>query len=213
MKSPLQRLISSVPWLKGKTLAALLVGINLLAACAITSSTVPLNDTPWPSRQASLKALRYWDVSGRIAVINDQQGWHASLRWIQQGSAYAIELFGPLGQGRLNIQGSPQGVSMQTADGQVLSAADPEQLLEQTTGMRIPISGLVYWLRGLPDPSQSSELTGNEKGQLTRLNQGDWVIEYPLYTEVAKLELPTRIQAYRDPLKVKVIIDTWKLRP
>jgi outer membrane lipoprotein LolB len=213
MKSPLQRLISSVPWLKGKTLAALLAGINLLAACAITSSTVPLNDTPWLSRQASLKALRYWDVSGRIAVINDQQGWHASLRWIQRGSAYAIELFGPLGQGRLNIHGSPQGVSMQTADGQVLSAADPEQLLEQTTGMRIPISGLVYWLRGLPDPSQSSELTGNEKGQLTRLNQGDWVIEYPLYTEVAKLELPTRIQAYRDQLKVKVVIDTWKLQP
>ena len=185
----------------------------LLSACAAVPLSVPLASTPWPSRQATLNALHYWDASGRIAVVNEQNGWHASLHWIQQGPNYVIELFGPLGQGRLTIQGNPKTVSVQTSDGQVLSAVAPEQLLEQTTGMRVPINGLIYWLRGLPDPAQQSELSGDQQGRLTRLEQGGWVIEYPVYAEVAQLELPTRIQAQRDQLKVKVVIERWQLQP
>jgi outer membrane lipoprotein LolB len=195
-----------------RSLLGSLLPLIMVASCAVAPSAVPLAQTPWRARQTSLSALQHWEVSGRIAVVNEEQGWHASLHWVQQGPYYAIDLFGPLGQGRMNIQGSPQSVSVQTADGQVLQANDPEQLLQQSTGIRIPVTGLVYWLRGLPDPSRPSELTGDEQGRLTRLEQGGWVIEYPRYAAVERLELPTHIQAQRDQLRVKVVIDQWNLR-
>lgn len=200
-------------WWDVSRLSALLCCIiGVLAACATTPPGVDLAETPWPARQAALRALQRWELSGRIAVVNEQDGWHASLRWQQLGPDYAIELFGPFGQGRLDIHGNRQGVRVLTADGQSLSASDPEQLLEQTTGMRIPLTGLIYWLRGLPNPAQESELTGDPEGRLTRLQQGGWMIEYPLYRRVGALELPVRIQAQRDQLKVKLVVEQWHLQ-
>jgi outer membrane lipoprotein LolB len=65
----------------------------------------------------------------------------------------------------------------------------------------------------VPDPAQPSELAGDEQGRLTRLEQGGWVIDYPAYGQVAALELPTRIQAQRDQIKVKLVIEQWNLQP
>lgn len=214
MNGLFQRLLRPVLLLvkqQAEPFIALLVGIALLGACAVAPPVAPLANTPWAARQAALNALRQWSAVGRIAVVNDQDGWHASLSWVQQGPDYAIELLGPFGQGRVSIQGNPQGVSLQTADGRFLSAADPDQLLQDTIGVRIPVSGLMYWVRGVPDPAQPSELAGDEQGRLTRLEQGGWVIDYPAYGQVAALELPTRIQAQRDQIKVKLVIEQWNL--
>ncbi len=183
----------------------------LLGACATTAET-PLYPG-WQARQTALSALRDWSVTGRLALTNEQQGWHASLHWIQQGPAYVIDLIGPLGQGRVRIRGDARTVSLQTADGQLLHSTDPEQLLEQAVGVRIPLKGLLYWVRGLPDPGQHSTLTQDEQGRLSRLEQGGWVIDYLGYMPVANLELPKRIRAYQGELKVQVFISEWSLQP
>jgi outer membrane lipoprotein LolB len=184
----------------------------LLGACA-TSVETPLHPG-WQARQTALSALHNWSLNGRLVVTNEQQGWHASLYWVQQGPVYAIDLIGPLGQGRVHIRGNGREVSLQTADGQVVHAADPEQLLEQAVGVRIPLKGLLYWVRGLPDPDQrSTALVPDDQGRLGRLEQGGWAIDYLDYTPVADLELPRRIRASQGDIKVQVVISEWSLRP
>lgn len=185
----------------------------LIAACAGISPVETLTDTRWAARQAKLSAINDWTLSGRIGVIENQKGWHASLYWNQQGQAYSIELIGPLGQGRLRIRGNEREVTVRTADGQVLSAPRPEQLLEETVGFRIPVDGLVYWIRGLPDPSQRRLLKGDQQGRLLRLEQNGWVIEYPRYMQVADLELPAQIRARRGDVQLKLVIKKWDLPP
>jgi outer membrane lipoprotein LolB len=188
-----------------------LIALVLLAGCATPVETA--THPAWPARQRALAALRDWSVNGRLAVTTAQEGWHVSLYWVQQGPVYHIDLIGPLGQGRVRIQGDAQGVSLRTADGQFQRATDADELLTQAVGVRIPLNGLLYWMRGLPDPGQPGALALDEQGRLSRLEQDGWQIDYLDYMPVAPLELPRRIRATQGEIKVQVVVNDWSLAP
>jgi outer membrane lipoprotein LolB len=183
-----------------------------MAGCAGPALQPPAA-VPWLARQEALTGVRDWSIDGRIGITNAQEGWHASLQWAQQGPAYAIDLFGPWGQGRVRIEGDARGVSVRTADGQVRRAADPERLLGETLGVRIPLNGLRYWVRSLPDPNRPSELQGDPQGRLSRLEQDGWVIDYPRYAQVGSMELPAQIRARQEDWQVRIAIREWNLQP
>lgn len=183
-----------------------------MTACASSPSSQFLTDSSWRERKAALSTLQTWHIVGRVSVTSEQEGWHATLNWVQQGSAYSIDLIGPLGQGRLRITSDGQNVQLRTSDGKVFHAMDADQLLEETLGLRIPVNGLVYWVRGLPDPLQANVLAGDSQGRLTRLEQNGWVIDYLRYGQQApELELPTRIRAHQDAWTVQMVIKNWNL--
>jgi outer membrane lipoprotein LolB len=188
-----------------------LVALALLAGCATPVETA--THPAWPARQRTLVALRDWSVNGRLAVTTAQEGWHVSLYWVQQGPVYSIDLIGPLGQGRVRIQGDARGVSLRTADGQLQRATDADELLARAVGVRIPLNGLLYWVRGVPDPGQPGALALDEQGRLSRLEQGGWRIEYLDYMPVAALELPRRIRATQGEIKVQIVVNDWSLAP
>jgi len=200
----------TLPGAINRWLLALLLGV--LSACATTPPPVEsLSDTPWPLRRAALTALDTWSVVGRISVHDGQRGWQAGLRWAQHEDVFVIDIIGPFGQGRVRIWGDLQSVRLRTADGRVVRAASAEDLLEAVIGQRLPVAAMKYWVRGLPNPERRSVLAGDERGRLTQLEQDDWKIDYLRYLPVAELELPTRIRAHRDALKVQLVIERWAL--
>ncbi|MDQ2694522.1 MAG: outer membrane lipoprotein LolB, partial [Pseudomonadota bacterium] len=115
--------------------ALLLAGVLALAGCVTAPPTLP-SAGPWAERLAALSGLDHWTVEGRIAVNKAAEGWTASLLWTQRGVDYTIDLIGPLGQGRLRIQGDATGVQARTADGQLYRDDDPARLLERATGVQ-----------------------------------------------------------------------------
>ena len=187
--------------------------IVLSAGCAVAPPASPTAPDVWAARQSTLARLTQWQADGRIGVVNGQDGWHASFQWAQQDPTYRIDIIGPLGQGRITIQGDEREVSIQTQDGQRSTAPDPDLLLEQTLGLRLPVTGLRYWVRGLPAPGPTALLQTDAAGRLTRLEQNGWVIEYPSYapSSVFNLDLPERIVARRLDLGVKLVIEQWML--
>ena len=124
----------------------------LLAACAATPPRGPRGDAEqvWHSRQAALTALTDWSFTGRIGITLGDQGWHAALDWRQHAGVYDIRISGPLGQGVGLLHGDPNGVLLRTSDHKESRAADAESLLHARFGWWVPVSGLQYWLRGLP---------------------------------------------------------------
>ena len=200
-----------LPQWPGRRYLAGLIALALLAGCATPVETA--THPAWPARQRALAALRDWSVNGRLAVITAQEGWHVSLHWVQQGPVYNIDLIGPLGQGRVRIQGDAQGVALRTADGQLQRATDADELLARAVGVRIPLNGLLYWVRGLPAPGQPSTLALDEQGRLSRLEQDGWQIDYLDYMPVAPLELPRRIRATQGEIKVQIVVNDWSLVP
>jgi outer membrane lipoprotein LolB len=196
-----------------RTLFLIVAALLLVAACATSPSSQFVTNSPWPQRKATLNTLQDWQLSGRVSVTSEQDGWHATLNWVQQGSEYTIDLIGPLGQGRLRISRDGENVQLRTSDGRVFYATDADQLVEKTLGLRMPVNGLVYWVRGLPDPLQASVLAGDSQGRLTQLEQNGWIIDYLRYAQQGQgIELPTRIRAHQDEWTVQMVIKKWNLK-
>ncbi len=185
--------------------------VALVGGCATTQPLHSADARSWTERRAILSTYSDWSLSGRIGITTPQEGWHASLDWVQQSGDYTIDLIGPLGQGRVLIRGDQQSVEVQTPEGRRVSANDPDRLVQESLGLRIPIKGLTYWVRGFPNPERPSQVEGDDQGRVTHIEQDGWLIDYPRYETVAGLEMPARINARRGDVSVRVAISAWKV--
>ena len=187
---------------------------GLLGGCATSPEPIsPGNQKDWHKHLAQVSALDAWHVQGRVAVNKtnktNRSGGTAHFDWQQQGDQYHIRLRGPFGQGAVELFGDAQAVRLVRPNQQVITASSAEHLLQQQTGWHLPISSLVYWLRGIPaPPSQTSPLV-DEHGRLVHLLQHGWGIAFARYTPFEKLFLPKRLQLKGEGLRVKIIIDEW----
>lgn len=186
----------------------------LLAGCS-TSPPRPLpddNQLAWQARQMQLAELDNWQLSGRLAIQTDHEGWHVKIDWTQQHQAYTIQLIAPLGQGAMRLQGDEHFVTLQTDDGESFSAPDPGALLQQRFGWRVPVVALRYWVLGLPAPGPHEQQL-DDYGRLTRLQQGEWEVQFPDYENHSGVELPRRVFVNNHRAKVRLVVSEWQLQP
>ncbi len=187
-------------------------GFMLLSACA-TPPTIPASpdNAAWQAHRQALLALDNWQARGRIAVRAGEQGWSAGFDWRQAGGDYRIRLRGPFGQGALELEGDATGVWLTRPGQPAVFTTDPESLLEQETGWRLPVAGMDHWLRGLPDDGDDAVLQLDVDGRLAILDQRGWRIRYQAYRDVGGYALPKRLVLQRDGLRIKVLVDSWEL--
>ena len=183
-----------------------------LSACStLPTRTEAELENLWLVQQHSLGQFHTWDISGRLAIQTGDQGWHVSFHWQQDDVGYHMALSAPLGQETAELQGDAQGVTLLLADGRTVTAVDPEELLFKQLGWRVPIAGLRYWVRGLPVPDTMEEHGLDKEGRLRWLDQSGWRISYRDYGDISGKTLPTRIFLDKNGLKVRLVIDEWKL--
>ncbi len=197
----------------------ILFSLLLLTLTACSTTSPPLlppvadRDATWQQRQTDLSAINHWLLNGRMAVLNDDEAWHLNMTWQRQSDNYLLDLSGPFGAGQARLSGSPAGVSLQDSDQNVFYADTPDQLLQQITGMRIPVQSLFYWIYGLPDkhsPVERVEL--DAYGRLAVLQQNGWQVTFKTYMQVRQHALPRKIVIQGFNLKVKIVIDNWDLQ-
>ena len=180
----------------------------LLSSCAVAPLQMPSS----PGKNRLLAAnLTNWHAQGKIGVQSIQDSGSASFDWQQHANLYRIKLAGPLGLGNIDIQSNAGNVLLIAANGKTYTAATPETLLWQTTGWRLPISNLKYWIRGLPVPHQTTRFQYNKYGLLTDLKQNAWQIQFANYTNVDGIFLPNKIWITSANLKIKILVYQWEL--
>ena len=195
-----------------RTCAAILI-ISMIAGCA----TVPpadreLQSASWTRHQDKLSGLTVWEASGRISVRFKNEGWSASLQWHQDKQEYFLRLIAPLGRGTYEITGDAEGVALRTGRDEVIHARNPEILMEENLGWHVPLTGLVYWIRGLPVPgTRTDALLLDERGRMTDLRQSGWTVNYASYADTGGYVLPGKIALNNEELKVRLVIRDWKL--
>lgn len=115
------------------------------------------------------------------------------------------------------------GAVLRDAEQNIYRNASAEELLMRTTGFRLPLDGLDYWVRGLPAPGSEAERELDVWGRLVRLRQLGWDIEFLEYGEHAGLDLPAKLFARRlagvgsiarhdDSFEVRLVIERWALQ-
>lgn len=165
----------------------------------------------WEQHQKQISQLNHWQAQGRLAAAKASKGGNAQFVWQQKGDNYQLKLFGPFGSGSVIISGSPNDVVLKEANGKVTRAKSPELLMQKVAGWQVPISGLIYWLRGIPVPQSSSPAKQlNESGYLSYLQQDGWKIEYENYQESKALPLPSKLRLQNGQTKLKMVITSWK---
>jgi outer membrane lipoprotein LolB len=197
--------------------AAVLLALTLLAACISTPR--PTEILSVEAERAALLALNQFAFDGRVAVSNGNTG---SLSWQQRDDSSFLRMSGPLGIGAMQISVVDGVLRIASAAGDAANeGAAAEALIVQQLGFVPPWQSLRYWVLGQPAPDASSatplvqQLRGDD-GRLRELQQDDWRITYDEYRlqqlPRGAVQLPRRLTAARDGLRLKLVVDTWRLR-
>ena len=174
-------------WWRSVCCAILLGG---LAACAQVPVVVPADG---------------FAANGKVNIRQDNHSDTALFGWVASPDRDVLTLSSPLGTTLAEL-------TLHYQDGQVIraqldrgtqldEAANPEALLQDLTGLALPVSGMRWWLRGLPAPSSPFESLAEHQ-----FAQNGWTIVTSDYRDGPR---PYRIELQRDALRVRVVINEW----
>ncbi|MCA1979668.1 MAG: lipoprotein insertase outer membrane protein LolB [Thiobacillus sp.] len=168
----------------------------LLAACAAV---------PAPSVEPAAALATHWTFAGRIGIRTDAENLAGNLRWQHRPDSDVLVLSAPLGQGVARIERTPAGVTLEAPNQPLRTAPDTETLTREALGYALPLAGLAWWVQAAPDPARPSEATRNAAGQIERLQQDGWTIDYRQYVE----NRPRKLTLSREGLEIRLVADEW----
>lgn len=192
------------------------LALALLAGCAGLGPREAVQGTgspeQWNAHKASLNRIDGWEINGKVGIRAPQDSGSGTLYWLQRQDYYDIRLSGPLGRGAARLTGHPGQVSLEVANQGRYQASTPEELVKAQLGWNLPVSHLVYWVRGLPAPGSPSKVTLDGDSRLAHLEQDGWSIDYTRYSEQGAYTLPERIKLQGQDLDVTLVIKDWQPR-
>lgn len=190
--------------------------ITLLAGCAGLTSKEALEGKGdaqrWQTHKQAISHLDAWQINGKVGIRAPKDSGSGTLFWLQRQDYYDIRLSGPLGRGAARLTGRPGEILLEVANQGRYQAASPEQLLQEQLGLNLPVSHLLWWIRGLPSPHSKSRLNLDSQSHLAQLSQDGWFVEYLSYAEQNGFWLPDRIKLTGYDLQVTLVIKDWQPR-
>jgi len=187
-------------------LASLLLASSLLAACA----GVP------PAALPGREEIGNFALEARFAlrVTPPEQAAQSSggrLSWEHRQSGDRVLISSPLGYGLAESETTPTLSRLHTADGKTLESTDPDALMEEATGQRLPVRQLPAWLLGRS--GGSAQLTHDALRRPSTLSEAGWRIDYA-YDDDAPGALPSRLTLIRPgEIELRLRIEEWKETP
>ena len=185
---------------------ALLLAGSLLAGCA----SVP--PPALPARQQ----ISDFSLEARFAlrVTRPEQAPQSAggrLSWTHQNGGDRVLLASPLGYGLAEIETTPTLSRLRTADGKTSESADPDALIEEVTGQRLPVSQLPSWLLGRSGGDARIENDAHKRP--ARLVESGWQVDYS-YADDLPGALPAGLTlSHGNAIELRLRIEEWRTQP
>lgn len=167
-----------------------------------------------------------FNLRGKLGVIQHEESFSGRFLWRQDAQAFVIDLWGPLGQGRVQLDGNPRRLVLREGDGSVISRGAPETVMRRHLGWSLPLAVLPQWVRGQPAPGLPvSDRRFDDQGRLVAFTQLDWQVELERFQRVAgagagsagavpvadsEAVLPHRITASRGAYRLRLAVSEWQ---
>ena len=167
----------------------------------------------WAEQQDAAAAVRQWDMYARAVLRLDREAYNIGIRWQRDaGGRFMMLLEAPFGQGVFRIDATPpDAYELLLPDGQRYVNSSAEALLDDAVGWSLPISGLDFWIRGLPQPSGARVLRLDAEGRARSIRQDGWDIVYLDYFDNDReAALPRRLQLQNETITLKLAIERWQ---
>lgn len=170
------------------------------------------------AREALLAGSGPVAFSGRVALSNGRDGGNGRLEWWQDGERYQAVLRAPVTRQGWSLVADAGGARIDGLDGGPREGPDAGWLLLEATGMEVPVGALAAWAAGTRADEAvhgQARLEFSAEGQLARLRQAGWTIDYVSWQPTDGMpgpgQLPRRIDAARGEARVRLVVDDWSL--
>ena len=167
----------------------------VFTSCSTREKTFILSSTQHPNQP--------FYARGCLSVNLGAQAHFAEFEWRHQLEHDQVALRAPMGNTIAEIIRDANSVTLLAA-GQVWQARDVETLTKHTLGWPLPLSALIWWIRGMSDPTSASQLQPD--GEL--LQQG-WRMRF-VRAIGAETPYPSRIDLTREGVKIRFAIRDWR---
>ena len=153
-------------------------------------------------------------VQGKLVVFRADKKTALRLFWRQNQGVYQIDVWGSLGQGRVQLRGDAQEMKVFRGD-DVIAAGEPQQVMEAQLGWSLPVAAIPYWLFGQPLPQQrfTTDLGAVQKGQV-QFSQLGWSVRAQLDlgdggNSESQLPTPVQLNLSRGDIRARLFVSKF----
>lgn len=190
----------------------------VLTACSIDTSRGPdksPDSLQWRQRQQQLRDVSQFQTRGAFAYLSAQQKVYARFFWQQTGQdRYRLLLTNPLGSTELELNALPGAVTLLNNKGQRYRAKDAAEMINQLTGMSVPLNSLRQWILGLPAGATDYKLDDQYRLRELHINLGGkrWNVVWSSYDSKTQPAMPTRMELSEGDRRIKLKMDHWMVK-
>lgn len=193
------------------TRLAALTLVAALSACAARGPLTPtVPATPWADRLAALDQIGDWSLQGRLALKGTGEAASGSVAWWQRSDGFDLRLHGAFGRGAMRLTENTAGARLERADEAPIEASSAAVLLaDALPDTPLPLASLRYWVLGRPAPGTVDAQQLDPDNRLALLRQNGWEIRYLEYLPVPPWVLPSKLQARKGDVELRLAIKRW----
>lgn len=193
-----------------------ILALFLLTLMGMTGcSTKPIPQTEWQTHQATLSAITDFTAKGKVALLSPEQRVSANFVWQQKGDALSLRLSNFLGSTLFKLDATPDAAVLVDGDGKRYVGRNAASLLEQLTGIALPVDEMMLWVKGLPAEQNGytlgadNRLASLSEHKTNTTSQKGWQLEYTAYDADTNNLLPSKIKMNLNQQKVNLVISEW----
>ncbi len=186
----------------------------LLTACSTPQLPVTQESYELAARlQQQNSRLTAWDITANTSITAKDSSYSLSVFWQQDGKNFDLRFDAPFATGVLRIKGNAEFAELTLENKKTIRGDTPEQLIKEVTPFDIPVTGLIYWIRGIPHKNAQNTTVINAYGDTKTIRQDGWLIRYDDWKEVTiqshVYRLPHKILLDNDALQIKIKPSGW----
>ncbi len=187
-----------------------LIGLVLLASACAVREQRPMG--AWMEERVELFAVHsVWSVSGRVSLSDGNRGGQLAFEWRAAGDEHEVLLRTVMGGKQWRLRFDRGSAYLEGSDVGELWGIEPDSLVEAAVGWPIPVSDLVYWIRGLIPPDSGGSIHFAVDGSLDRAESPPWLLDFQRFEQTPEALLPSRLQADSPPYRVRLVLRNWNL--
>ena len=139
--------------------------------------------------------LQNVSAEGRMSLRQGERRDHLRFRWEHTAGSDVVLLMSPLGQGLAEMTREAAAVRLVQPNQAVISADTLPQLAQRAFGTPVPLDAVAEWMRGA-QPALRGDVDG-------------WRVVISDTSAFRQRRLPRVMEASRDDVEFKLIVDDW----
>lgn len=187
-----------------------------LSGCSTLKPQAPATDTQyydWSQLRTQLLEQTSWQLMGKVGIRTSDESMTAAINnWTQVDDYFVVELSSTfLGLGSSRLFGNSSYLTLAEAGEEPITSNQPNELIESTLGLPLPIAFLCHWIKALPTPDAEFEIELNPQGLPKTITQHQWHIQFSNYAPQRGIPLPGKIKLERNDTRITLAIKKWTL--